>query len=104
MSMGGFVAASVGARSQYILARGELVEPRAEAARPSTGSGRASVLKRPTLHIDLSNAVRRSSLAAFLVLCVVSGFSRTVHAQTSSDALPELIKPVNDFATVIESE
>ena len=37
-----------------------------------------------------------------VLLLVVSSFSLTVHAQTSSGSLPELTKPVNDFANVID--
>jgi len=51
-----------------------------------------------------SSVVRRASLIALVALSVTSGSLRTVHAQTPSDALPELTRPVNDFANVIDPD
>src|SRR5262249_6163058 len=62
------------------------------------------------IHRRLENDVKRSRqsrvvsrvMTVVVTLYVVSGFGRTVAAETP--ALPELTAPVNDFAKVIDSE
>src|SRR6185295_16112567 len=45
--------------------------------------------------------LRLTVLLSVVLLSVLSGFSRTVEAQSNAD-LPELTEPVNDFANVVD--
>ena len=104
------VSCEVRARRPHILARGELVEPRAETARPSTGSGRAGLLRRPTHHtsawsdgsagvvaVAYADADRAASLApALLIEVAARAGAEGVLLDTvdkSGPGLRELVEP-----------
>jgi uncharacterized protein len=50
----------------------------------------------------VSFVVRRSAFVALCVISVASGFSRTSAQTSAQPPLPELTRPVNDFANVID--